>query len=463
MREGIAERESKITALAYWDALTSLPNRAYFIEKIEELIAAHAHSKAPFSVLILNLNRFKFINDVLGHAFADQILKSVGERIRNLSVRNSNERAADVVARFGGDEFGILMEGVTAKLSCEIATRILKDLETPISIDDQTVDIGASVGVASFPEHSTNLSFLISRAEIAMYTAKSRGLNILVYDPIYDQSSQENLTLLSELKAAIAQNELVLYVQPKLNLETAQMTGVEALVRWMHPKRGFMPPDSFIPFAEQTGYVREITLWMLNEAAVWASKWQRNGLDINIAVNLSVRDLMDLQLPQKVEEILAKNNLKHDRISLEITESTIMDDPERALSTVKQLHALGLKLAIDDFGTGYSSLAYLKQLPVSELKIDKSFVLNMENDLGDHMIVRSTIDLGRNLSLKIIAEGVENEKTWHMLKAAGCHFAQGYFMSKPIPAKDLEAWILKWENDIQGEKASLRQVVALEI
>jgi EAL domain-containing protein (putative c-di-GMP-specific phosphodiesterase class I) len=281
-------------------------------------------------------------------------------------------------------------------------------------------------------------------AEVAMYRAKQRKDGAVVYDGAFDQSSEQSLSLLSELRRAIERDEFRLHVQPKVVLGSGRVVGVEALVRWQHPLRGNVFPDEFIPFAEQTGFIRVLTRWVLDQSAALCRQLADAGIELKFSVNLSTRDLLDQELPAKFAELLARHQLAPAAFCLEITESAIMDDPVRAQHTLERLHAMGVDLSIDDFGTGYSSLAYLKRLPVDELKIDKSFVLNMENDAGDAMIVRSTIDLGHNMGLRVVAEGIESEAVWRLLAAMGCDQGQGYFMSRPMPGEQLLAWLAQW-------------------
>ena len=439
MRDDIAQRETRIRTLAYCDELTKLPNRASFMEMLQKGVSNTAQTGLPCSVLMMDLDRFKHVNDALGHAMGDLLLQRTAQRIANACKQN-----ADAVARLGGDEFAVLLPGVGPETALQIAERILHALELPIALNDQIVDISAGIGIASCPDHAGDAQTLLIRAEIAMYFAKSRSAGALVYDPAYDGTSQENLSLMSELRHAIENDELLLYVQPKIELPTGQVTGIEALVRWIHPQRGFMPPDSFIPYAEQTGVVRAITMWMLQATATSAAGWRQQGIEVNCAVNLSARDLLDIDLPTKIDAIFKKSEVPPTAFCLEITESTIMEDPARAQLTVERLHAMGVRLAIDDFGTGYSSLAYIKRLPVDELKIDKSFVMNMTHQDGDATIVRSTIDLGHNMGMKVIAEGIESRQIWDQLAAMGCDYGQGYFMSKPMPAAEFPAWLANW-------------------
>ncbi|MGI4850067.1 MAG: putative bifunctional diguanylate cyclase/phosphodiesterase [Janthinobacterium lividum] len=440
MRAGIAQREMEIRKLAYWDTLTDLPNRAQFSLYLEEAIETARHSAGACFILMMDLDRFKNVNDVLGHGFGDALLRKVAQRLK-LQASGTQER----IARLGGDEFAILLGSIDLKQAREVAARILTALELPITLDEQTIDLGAGIGIAGYPAHGADPESLISRAEVAMYVAKRGGNEAVVYDPAFDQTSQNSLSLLTELRHAIDNQEFRLYLQPKLDLKTGAVVGAESLVRWLHPVRGLVFPDHFIPFAEQTGFIRVLTHWMLEQSAAMSEKLGRMGLTPKISVNISTRDLLDQDLPIKFGAILARHGVSAQAFCLEITESAIMDDPVRALTTLERLHAMGVDLSIDDFGTGYSSLAYLKRLPVDELKIDKSFVLNMERDLDDTKIVRSTIDLGHNIGLRVVAEGVETRVVWDLLARMGCDQAQGYYMSRPIPAEEFAAWSMAWQ------------------
>lgn len=449
MREDISKRELEIRRLAYWDALTNLPNRAQFFSLIENALGlAKLHAEGCY-VLMLDLNRFKYVNDVMGHAFGDALLCEVGQRIALVVEHNSDaQKSKATVARLGGDEFAVLLPGANLAQARELADKILRSLETPLSIEDQTVDLGAGLGIAGFPEHGSDADSLLRLAEVAMYTAKLRNDGAVIYHASIDQSSKQNLSLLSELRTAIDRNEFRLYVQPKLLLATGKVVGIESLVRWVHPEKGMVFPDNFIPFAEQTGFIRVLTRWMMEQSAHLCRELSNKGIFLKISVNLSTRDLLDQDLTTKFGQILDHYQVKSSSFCLEITESSIMDDPVRAQQTLHGLHVMGFDLSIDDFGTGYSSLAYLKRLPVDELKIDKSFVLNMEKDIDDTKIVRSTIDLGHNMGLRVVAEGIENEAVWHLLANLGCDQGQGYFMSKPMPATQLEAWLTQWKAPV---------------
>ncbi|HEY8877814.1 MAG TPA: EAL domain-containing protein, partial [Roseateles sp.] len=375
MREGIRRRDALVNNLAYVDQLTLLPNRARFAEFLQHHLV---NSNTPGAVLMLDLDRFKHVNDVLGHDVGDRLLQSVAERLQALCAP-----AHSVLARLSGDEFAILLAHTDAHAASEAALAILKDFERPLQIDNETIDLGAGIGIALFPEHGHDVNLLLGRAELAMYAAKTRQCGSLIYHAQLDAGSQESLSLLSELRRAVENDELRLFLQPKVDLQRGKVLGAEALVRWQHPTRGLVPPMQFIPFAEQTGFIRMLSAWVLSGAARFSREALDAGLKLRLSVNLSTRDLMDQDLPAKIEAMLAPLKVPAESLCLEITESTIMDDPERALSTLEHLHAMGFKLSIDDFGTGYSSLAYLKRLPVDELKIDKSFVMAMERDLDD--------------------------------------------------------------------------------
>ena len=439
MRDDISRREFETTRLAYWDTLTNLPNRSQFIKMINAAIEQADKAEDHCHVLMLNLDRFKNVNDVLGHQVGDDLLRKVAERLKQQLEGGSGQ-----VARLGGDEFAVVLPLAGLRSSQQVAEKILKSLEQPISLDDQTVDLGAGIGIAGFPEHGTDAEALLSHAEIAMYAAKKSGNEAVVYHPAIDKSSAQNLSLLSELRRAIENNEFRLQMQPKISLGTGDVIGAEALIRWIHPDRGMVFPDDFIPFAEKSGFIRIMTLWVLEQSAAVCNQLNACGLHLKISVNLSPRDLLDQDLPNKFGAILQRHHVTPQSFCLEITESAIMDDPVRALHTLERLHAMDVELSIDDFGTGYSSLAYLKRLPVDELKIDKSFVMNMEHDTDDAQIVRSTIDLGHNMGLRVVAEGIESVESWRLLEAMGCDQGQGYLISKPMPAEQLADWIARW-------------------
>ncbi len=438
MRSNIAQHQAQIHDLAFRDRLTQLPNRARFGDALASAITQASGTGRPVSVLMLDLDRFKHVNDVLGYAFGDRLLQGVAAR---LSV--ATPREGDLVARLSGDEFAVLLPGCDATQALARAEAIADAFQVPMTLDDHTVDVAASFGVACWPLHAASAEVLLGHAEVAMYSAKRKHSVAGVYDPTQDAGSAQTLSLLSELRRALERGELRLFLQPKIGLADGSLVGAEALVRWQHPSRGMVPPMAFIPFAEQTGFVRQLTLWMLEESAVQWAALQPLGPK-RISVNLSTRDLMDQDLPAKIDRILQRHRVPASALCLEITESAIMDDPQRAEATLNTLSSAGFKLSIDDFGTGYSSLAYLKRLPVDELKIDKSFVMAMETDEDDAKIVRSTIDLAHNLGLTVVAEGVENAAVLQRLTELRCDEAQGYHMARPMPVPDFAAFAQRW-------------------
>jgi diguanylate cyclase (GGDEF)-like protein len=434
---------------ALHDALTDLPNRTLFHDRVGQAISSARREHIPLAVMIMDLDRFKEVNDTLGHASGDELLKQAGVRLR------AALRESDTVARLGGDEFGVLLPRVVdSAAAVSVARKLRKALEEPFTIHGLALQIEASVGIALYPEHGDDVHSLLQRADVAMYVAKEHPAGCEVYARERDEYSPDRLTLLTDLRRAIDTGELVLHYQPKADLRTGDVNGVEALVRWSHPERGLVRPDEFIPFAQKTGVIVPLTFFVLNEALRQCRTWQLEGVDLCVGVNLSARNLLDVNLPDTVGELLGRWEVPPSLLELEITESTILADPIRAMHVLSRLSGMGVRLAIDDFGTGYSSLAYLKRLPVDELKIDKSFVQGMDDDENDAVIVRSTIDLGRNLGLRVVAEGVETAEAWAQLVALGCDVAQGYYLSRPVPAAELASWLRATRED--GRKSRLK-------
>ena len=435
MRVDIARQQNEIRDLAYRDRLTGVPNRERFRTAVMDALRADPVPGHCLAVLVLDLDRFKHVNDVLGYAFGDRLLQAVAGRLQPMM-----STPGDMLARHGGNEFALLLHVADAQAALRVADRIARSFETPIRFDDQTVDLSASMGIALWPDHAVDADMLINRAEIAMYGAKRRLTAALLYDPALDSSSAQTLSLLGDLRRAVEQGELRLYLQPKVGLQPAEGVAAEALLRWQHPQRGLVPPMEFIPFAEQTGFVRQLTRWVFEQVTILLARPEVRAIGLRVSVNLSTRDLLDPELNLRLGAILARYQVPAAQICLEITESAIMDDPQRAEAMLNRLAQQGFKLSIDDFGTGYSSLAYLRRLPVHELKIDKSFVMGMQSAEGDAMIVRSTIDLAHNLGLTVVAEGVETAEVLAYLRELSCDEAQGYHISRPVPVPEFLAW-----------------------
>jgi diguanylate cyclase (GGDEF)-like protein len=436
MRQGIAAREAKIGDMAHRDVLTGLPNRALFHDRVEQAIKSAPRGNQTPTILLMDLDRFKDVNDTLGHHVGDLLLQEIAKRCAAVLLRES-----DTVARLGGDEFAILLPAGDIQGAQVIARKILSALEQPMTLEGQPVIVGGSIGIASYPEHGDEIHTLLRHADMAMYAAKRSSGGYTIYDPRYDRQSRQRLSLMSELRRAVERDELTLYYQPKIDLSTGEVAHVEALLRWMHPERGFIPPDQFIPFAEHTGYIKTITQWVITKVLLQLADWRARGITLNVSVNISARDLLNPELLAMFNSLVDEHNTWLQWLSLEVTESAIMVDAAHAQSMLQFFKDIGLRLSIDDFGTGYSSLSYLKKLPVDELKIDRSFVIHMATDRDDATIVRSTIDLGHNMGLKVVAEGVENEAAWEMLKAWGCDLAQGYYVSAPVPPDELVEWL----------------------
>jgi diguanylate cyclase (GGDEF)-like protein len=428
------QRRIKHQALS--DPLTGLPNRTLLHDRTGQAIRQADRELLPTGLLLLDLDRFKEVNDTLGHHYGDQLLVQVGQRLQGAL------RAVDTVARLGGDEFAILLPRIaTGEGALAVAGKLQTALEEPFVLEGLSVDVEASIGVALYPEHGNDPEELLQHADIAMYAAKDTHAGFVLFDPSLDQHSPRRLALLGELRRAIDHQQLLLHYQPKVDAHTGQMLGVEALVRWQHPEHGLIPPGDFIPLAERTGLIGPLTHYVLDTALQQCCDWRQAGHELPVAVNVSARRLLDLDFPDEVAGLLTHWGVPARLLVVEITESTIMADPTHAIQILGRLNEMGVQLSIDDFGTGYSSMAYLKTLPVHELKVDRSFVAQMTSDSRDAVIVHSTIDLGRNLGLRVVAEGVEDSLTLQHLDLLGCDAVQGYHISRPVPADDLLTWL----------------------
>ncbi len=422
--------------MAFTDALTGMANRALFYDRLEQTLLKAQRDKTEFSLFMMDLNRFKKVNDTLGHHIGDHILQEVGRRLHRVL------RKSDTVARLGGDEFAALLPTTEHdEGSVIVADKVVHSLGQAIQAEGHHLTVGVSIGIVHFPRDGENANLLMRRADVAMYQAKHRSKGFAFYDSAMDSDNLFELTMEAELRAAVKTGGFDLHYQPKIDLKTGQIYGVEALIRWTHPEHGFIAPDKFIPLAEQSGLIKPLTEWVLDTALAQCARWHKQGIKISVAVNLSAYSLNDLGLLNAVRHALGRAKVAPEWLTLELTETTIMSDAALALNTLTRLDAMGVRLSVDDFGTGYSSLAYLKRLPVDEIKIDKSFVMDMADDASDAVIVRSTIDLAHNMGLSVVAEGIESREIWNQLSELNCNSGQGFYMSRPIPAEALEDWL----------------------
>lgn len=419
------------------DSLTELPNRALFYDLLRQAIMVASRENRKVSVLFMDIDKFNEINEGLGHGGGDIILKELAGRLQQLL------EGGHPIARMGGDEFAILLtnEDIGEGAAVALAKRIHQSLESPFTLDKSTIEVAISIGISLYPEHGTAVGALVQQAEIAMSAAKKNQSGYVVYSSALSQENPRRVLLVSELRHAIDNDHLELHYQPKINMQTGEVFSAEVLVRWTHPEHGSIPPGEFIPLAERGRLINTLTQWVVRTSIKDSEYWHKNGLNIGMAINISARDLNDPELPELFARLLADHDVKPEWFTLEITESSIMEDPAGALGILNRLNGMGFGLSIDDFGTGYSSLAYLSKLPVQEVKIDQTFVLGMTRNKDDSIIVGATIDLGHNLGLKVVAEGVEDKETWQLLKQRGCDIAQGYFMSPPLAKSRFEAWL----------------------
>ncbi|HTH71447.1 MAG TPA: EAL domain-containing protein [Candidatus Saccharimonadales bacterium] len=420
--------------LALYDDLTDLPNRNLFAWQVEAALEAATPSGRPVAVLLIDLDHFKDVNDTFGHGFGDRLLRTIGTRIRAIVPAN------ETVARLGGDEFAIMLDA-GAPDALRVADSIRRTLETPVDLEGHAIGVSASIGISFFPEHGDTESALLRRADIALYAAKATGGGTMVYAAAIDAHSPARLALTAELQRAIAADELILHYQPVMALHAGLCNGVEALVRWPHRERGLVPPADFIPAAERSGLIRPLTDWVVGRALAQGSGWRVGPDPVDIAVNISMRNLMDPSLPVNVARHIAAQGIDPARVCLEITESVAMADPERTISVLMQLHDIGVHIAIDDFGTGHSSLSYLRRIPVHSLKIDRTFIAGLAHDPASRSIVKATIELGHALGLVVVAEGIEHQEELDAARELGCDQAQGYFIARPMSEADVPLWL----------------------
>jgi diguanylate cyclase (GGDEF)-like protein len=430
-------RAGDLERLAHFDSLTELPNRALFRDTVRDELARVGARGDRLAVLYVDIDHFKDLNNSFGPRIGDALLRAVGPRLR--------ESIGDVasIARVSGDEFGVLASVASDEAALTLARAAHEAFAQPLRIDDQVFQTRVSVGVVTHPRDGDDADTLMRRAEVAVQIAK-RSDGWAAYAQEHDEYAPERLTLMSELRRAIAGDELLLHYQPIVHLATREMRGVEALIRWQHPKRGMVPPMEFIPLAERAGLTKPLTVWVLREALEQLRRWRDQGLELSVAVNLSTRTLHDPELPQLVRDLIERAGIPPALVGFEITETDVMADAEAAMRGLQALRELGVKIVIDDFGTGYSSLAYLHRLAVHAVKIDRSFVSRITTDENSASIVRATADLGHALGLEVVAEGVEDELAWARVRSLSCDFAQGYHIGRPMPGADMPVWVKVW-------------------
>jgi diguanylate cyclase len=423
---------------ALHDSLTGLGNRSLLADRMDAALRRQQGQQGEqVGLLLVDLDRFKEVNDTLGHHHGDLLLQEVAARLQE------SVRGMDTVVRLGGDEFAVLLAcTASAADAADVAQRLLAQLRQPAELDGVVVDVGASIGVTVYPDISSDAGELLQHADIAMYAAKRGQLGVVIYDAGINEHSRRQLTLLGELRRAVElENQLVVYYQPKASIDDRSVIGVEALVRWEHPEHGLLGPDQFIPLAEESGLIDPLTDLVLGAALGHCQAWLQAGLRIPVAVNIASRCLLDPNFPTRVALLLAKHGIPGDMLTLEVTESALITDPDRATDVLGRLRALRMRLSLDDFGTGYASMSYLRTLPLHELKIDRSFIKTMLTSREDGAIVRAVLTLAHSLDLQVVAEGVEDEATWRELANLGCDIVQGYYLSRPMPAAHLASWV----------------------
>ena len=439
LRQQTAALEHQAMHDATHDSLTDLPNRVLLCDRLEQAISHAQRSEQILAFIILDLDRFKEINDTLGHYNGDRLLKQVAARLQRVV------RQSDTLARLGGDEFGILLPAINRRDDIyTVINKIQKAFKSPFRMEGLTLDVQASIGGVLYPEHGKDIDTIMQRADVAMYVAKQDNRGFTIYTTKMDKHSPRRLTLMGELRQAFDRNELELYYQPKISIDNERVGGVEALVRWNHPVHGFMTPDEFIPLAERSGLIKQLSWWVLQNALSQAVLWHEKGIDIGVAVNISPYILLDPELPEAIIGLLSSHKLPEGTLTLEITETSVLKDPDLALEILLRLADMGITISIDDYGTGYSSLSYLRKMPASEVKIDKSFVIDMLKNDNDAVIVRATIDLAHNLGMKVVAEGVENKEIAARLKELKCDILQGYYYSRPLAVEDFSKWFASY-------------------
>ncbi len=448
----LATKQAENEHQAMHDSLTGLPNRVLFQKRLTEAIDAARTREERIAVMLMDLDHFKEVNDTLGHHFGDQLLKEIGPRLSTVL------RDGDMMARLGGDEFGVLLPDLPDdEVAFSIAGRLLEELAVPVSVEGLALDVAGSLGIAIFPTHGQSAESLLRRADVAMYSAKEAGGGYETYTQRMDQHNPARLTLVSQVRPALEREEFEMYFQPKVRLNDGRVAGAEALIRWNHPERGLVAPDEFIPLVEKTVLLGPMTSYVMEHVMRQWRAWADQGMAIPIAINLSPRSLLDRNLPEEAAALLERFDMPASFLRMELTENFLMSDSGRSNAVLDGISEVGISLSIDDFGTGYSSLGYLKRLPIDEIKIDRSFVMDMHADGDDYMIVRATVDLGKNLGLRVVAEGVEDRETFDRLADFGCDEAQGYYISRPMPLEEFDRWLsVRTPDAIVHEGAAAR-------
>ncbi len=457
--------EDEMLSRALHDPLTSLPNRLALQKRMPEIIREAEIYQQSIAVVLVNLSHFHEINNTLGHQNGDDLLKIVTERLAEIANNLENSTIIDVdaskqsVASIEGVTYGLVLLVDTQQQVEFAAKRVLTSMRKHFEFRDMSIDIGARLGVALYPEHGKDLNTLVRRALVAMENADKNATHLTMYSPELDPYSPRRLALMGELSQAIDQDELLLYFQPQIDIEQNAVVGVEALARWKHNEHGFIPPDEFIPLAEKTGLTRKLTRWVLNKALEECAYLVQQGMEISISVNLSAQNLQEPNFVTRVKSLLAKHKVPPNFLMLELTETAMMLDPNHAKNVLNQLSSDGIRISIDDFGTGYSSLSYIKQLPLNEVKIDKSFIMDMVKDKDDSVIVDTTLHMSHNLGLRVVAEGVENAEILEALRNLGCDIAQGYHLTRPLSAEDLIAWLRSCSYKIGDQKVHKQALI----
>ena len=442
--KSLNQKSDELKHQAFHDKLTGLPNRLLLLDRLQQaLLESERHGK-PFALLLMDLDNFKDLNDTLGHHYGDELLQQVGEKIKQ------SLRKHDTLARLGGDEFAAVLHDTDLDGVLICVDKLLANMKTPHTINGTQIESKASIGIAVFPFHGEDGDTLLQHADVAMYQAKKTGTGYAIYDSSYDLHSVRRLQLMNEMRSSIEKGQISVHYQPMILQGENRVVAVEALARWHHPEMGFVPPDEFIPVAEQTGLIRKLTLNVLNTALRDCKKWRDDGYDIHISVNISPHCLQDSSFPANLQSIVDNTGLTSKVVELEITETALMLDLNSARQVLQYFHDAGYKLSIDDFGTGFSSLEHLKELPIDTLKIDKTFVMDMNENDNDAAIVRSVTELGHNLNCKVVAEGVENKETLQKLVELNVDVVQGYLFSKPISSDEIEDWLTatQWQANI---------------